>query len=66
MHEVFVAYKHVPSLSIHLKMRVALSYFIELEHNSCAGPLEKTTQDYVNHEIKMLKKIGYAMRPSSF
>jgi hypothetical protein len=26
-----------------------------------AGPLEKTTPEYVNHEIKMLQKVGYVL-----
>lgn len=36
------------------------SNFIPDEHGTLsAGPLEKTTPEYVNHEIKMLQKVGY-------
>lgn len=36
-----------------------LTYFPDEHGFLSVGPLEKTTPEYVNHEIKMLQKVGY-------
>jgi len=44
-----------------------LTNFIPDEQGTLsAGPLEKTTPEYVNHEIKMLQKVGYVSLFGSF